>query len=254
MPAFSNPYFFPVAFLVIAPFIGSFLSVVVIRLVRGKSVVFGSSACDACGHTLGLFEILPLASYAALLGKCRHCGATIHPVHPAMEIGALAVAVWAVLTMGGWIIAATCVYGWMLLTLAAIDFRDGLLPDVLTFPLLAIGLGVSYAIDPGLLRDHAIGAVAGFVVFALLAFLYRRLRGREGMGLGDAKLLAAEGAWVGWIGLPTIILFAAVIGLVGALVLARRKEGLAATDRLPFGPALAFAGWLVWLYGPLIPG
>jgi leader peptidase (prepilin peptidase)/N-methyltransferase len=240
--------------LVVAPFIGSFLSVVVTRLTKGETVVAGRSACDACGHTLGALDLLPLASYALLRGKCRHCGAPIDPVHPAMEVGALAVAVWAALTMGGWVLVATCVYGWMLLALSAIDLRDGLLPDVLTLPLLAIGLGVSYAIDPALLRDHAIGAVAGFVVFALLAYLYRRLRGREGMGLGDAKLLAAEGAWVGWIGLPTIILFAAVIGLVGALVLSRRGKGLAATDRLPFGPALAFAGWLVWLYGPLVPG
>src|SRR6516165_5246136 len=139
--------------LVVAPFIGSFLGVVVTRLVHGETVVAGRSACDACGHTLGALDLLPLASYALLRGKCRHCGAPIDPVHPAMEAGALAVAVWAALTMGGWVLVATCVYGWMLLALSAIDLRDGLLPDVLTLPLLAIGLGVSYAIDPALLRD-----------------------------------------------------------------------------------------------------
>jgi leader peptidase (prepilin peptidase)/N-methyltransferase len=250
----SDTRLLSIAMVVVAPFIGSFLGVVVTRLVRGKTVIAGRSACDACGHVLGPLDLVPLASFAFLRGKCRHCGAPIDPVHPAMEAGALALALWAALTMGGWVLVATCIYGWMLLALSAIDLRDGLLPDILTLPLLAIGLGVSYGIDPALLRDHAIGAVAGFLAFALLAFLYRRVRGREGMGLGDAKLLAAEGAWVGWIGLPTIILFAALIGLVGALVLSRRSKGLAATDRLPFGPALAFAGWLVWLYGPLVPG
>ncbi len=254
MPFTFDSSLLPIALIVVAPFIGSFLSVVVTRLVKGKTIVAGRSVCDACGHTLGALDLVPLASYAALRGKCRYCGARIDPVHPSMEIGALAIAAWAALTMGGWILIATCVYGWTLLALAAIDFRDGLLPDALTFPLLALGLAVSYGIDPGLLGDHAIGAVTGFIVFALIAFLYHRLRGREGMGLGDAKLLAAEGAWVGWIGLPTIILFAAVIGLIAVLVLARRGKVLAAADRIPFGPALAFAGWLVWLYGPLIPG
>jgi leader peptidase (prepilin peptidase)/N-methyltransferase len=244
----------PIALIVVAPFIGSFLSVVVTRLVRGKTVVAGRSACDACGHPLGVLDLVPLASFAALRGRCRHCGAAIDPVHPALEIGALAVALWAALTTGDWLLVATCVLGWTLLALAAIDLRDGLLPDVLTFPLLAIGLAVSYGIDPALLVDHIIGAATGFIAFAALAYLYRRLRGREGLGLGDAKLLAAEGAWVGWIGLPTIILFAAVIGLIAVLVQSRRGRVRAATDRLPFGPALAFAGWLVWLYGPLIPG
>jgi leader peptidase (prepilin peptidase)/N-methyltransferase len=244
----------PIALVVVAPFIGSFLSVVVTRLVRGKTVVAGRSACDACGHPLGVLDLVPLASFAALRGRCRHCGAAIDPVHPALEIGALGVALWAALTTGDWLLVATCVLGWTLLALAAIDLRDGLLPDVLTFPLLGIGLAVSYGIDPALLVDHIIGAATGFTAFAALAYLYRRLRGREGLGLGDAKLLAAEGAWVGWIGLPTIILFAAVIGLIAVLVQSRRGRVLAATDRLPFGPALAFAGWLVWLYGPLIPG
>jgi leader peptidase (prepilin peptidase)/N-methyltransferase len=171
-----------------------------------------------------------------------------------MEAAALALAVWAAFVTSGWIVLASCALGWTLLTLAAIDWRTGYLPDVLTLPLAAAGLGVAYAIEPAAVPGHVIGAVAGFIAFAALSEIYRRLRGRDGLGLGDAKLLAASGAWLSWAGLPTTVLYAAVIGL--ALVLLRRTRGqaMSATDRLAFGPALAAATWLVWLYGPLVPG
>jgi leader peptidase (prepilin peptidase)/N-methyltransferase len=99
--------------------------------------------------------------------------------------------------------------------------------------------------------DSAIGAGAGFAIFALVRWLYRRLRGREGLGLGDAKLLAAAGAWVTWNGLPSVVLIAAVFGLVSALVMAQRGEQLSLNQRLAFGPALCLGTWLVWLYGPI---
>jgi leader peptidase (prepilin peptidase)/N-methyltransferase len=102
--------------------------------------------------------------------------------------------------------------------------------------------------------DHLIGAAAGFAVFAGIAAIYRRLRGREGLGLGDAKLLAALGAWVGWQGLPTIVLYAALAGLLWAIAGALRGAPLHARHRIPFGPFLSLAGWLVWLYGPLTLG
>jgi len=243
-----------IALIAASPFIGSFLGVVALRLTAGRTVLFGRSACDSCGATLGPLDLVPLVSFAALRGRCRHCGAAIDPLHVVMEAGALAVVLCAAFVTSGWILAASCVLGWTLLTLAAIDWRTGLLPDVLTLPLVAAGLGVAYAVDPAALLDHAIGAAAGFVAFAALAEIYRRLRGRDGLGLGDAKLLAASGAWLAWSALPTVVLYAAFIGL--ALVLARRGRGqaLQATDKLAFGPALAAATWLVWLYGPLVAG
>lgn len=243
-----------VALVAASPFIGSFLGVVALRLTAGRTVLFGRSACDVCGATLTPRDLVPLASFALLRGRCRHCGARLDPLHVAMEIGALLVTLWAAFVTSGWILGASCGLGWTLLTLAAIDWRTGLLPDVLTVPLAIAGLGVAYAIEPAALLDHVIGAAAGFVAFAALAGIYRRLRGRDGLGLGDAKLLGASGAWLAWSALPTVVLYAAFIGL--ALVLLRRVRGqtLQANDRLAFGPALAAATWLVWLYGPLVAG
>lgn len=240
--------------IVISPFIGSFLALLVLRLPAHRPIALGRSACDVCRRTLGVRDLLPLASYVALRGRCRNCGARIDPVHPWIEVGALAIAVWAATVTSGWIFVATCCLGWFLLTLAAIDWRTCLLPDALTLPLAATGLLVAYVIDHSSLIDHIVGAAAGFVTFALLAETYRRLRGREGLGLGDAKLLAAAGAWLGWLALPTVLLFAAMLGL--AFVLMRRLTGQAigAVDHIPFGPALAVGTWLVWLYGPLLPG
>ena len=232
------------------PFIGSFLAVVALRWPQGRGVVAGRSACDACGHTLGPIELVPLISYAALRGRCRHCGAAIDPLHVVMEAGALILTIWAAIIATGPVLAASCVLGWMLLTLSAIDWRAGLLPDVLTLPLIILGMAAAWTFDQQNIWDHLIGAAAGFIGFAALAALYRWLRGRDGLGLGDAKLLAASGAWLGWTALPSVILFAALLGL--AFVLLRRKP-FDAASRIAFGPALALATWFVWLYGPLLP-
>ncbi len=135
------------AALAIAPFIGSFLAVVTIRMAGARSIVAGRSACDACGRVLGPAELIPLLSFVVQCGRCRRCRAPIDPLHPIMEIGALAIAMWAVIVTSGWIIAASCLLGWTLLTLAAIDCRTGLLPDVLTLPLIGAGLLTTYLID-----------------------------------------------------------------------------------------------------------
>jgi len=239
------------ALLVASPFVGSFLGLVAARLPRREMVLAGRSHCDACNHQLRVGDLVPLASYALLRGRCRYCGAPIDPFLPGIELAAFAVALWALLATPGWIMTISCALGWTLLPLATIDWRTGYLPDVLTLPLAVAGLGIAYAIEPASVVDHAIGAGAGLAGFAALAFAYRWIRGRDGLGLGDAKLLGAGGAWVAWQGLATVILFAAVIGL--ALVLMRRRSGVAPTDRIAFGPAVAAAIWLVWLYGPLVP-
>jgi leader peptidase (prepilin peptidase)/N-methyltransferase len=238
----------------VSPFLGSFLGVLALRLPERRPIAWSRSSCDTCGHTLAARDLVPLASYLVLRGRCRYCGNQIGWSAPGMELAALAVAVWAGFYTSGWVLAVSCVLGWMLLLLAVIDWRVQLLPDVLTLPLLIIGFAVSLFIAPQSLRDHAIGAVAGFVLLALAAWAYHRLRKREGLGLGDAKLLAALGAWVAWQGLPTILLLGSMLGLAFALARAATGGGLKLSDRLPFGVFLAAAGWLVWLYGPLLPG
>ncbi len=242
-----------VAMIAAAPFIGSFLGVLALRLPDGQPVAWSRSACAQCGHVLSAADLVPIASYVALRGRCRYCHAAIGRFVLAIECAALVVAAWAALQTAGWVIAASCLFGWMLLLLAVIDWRVQLLPDVITLPLLLAGLAAAALFDRDRLLDHLIGALAGFAVFALAALLYRLLRGREGLGLGDAKLLAGIGAWVSWTGLPTVVLWGSILGLAFALLRAATGRGLRLSDRLPFGTFLAAGGWLVWLYGPLIP-
>jgi len=125
-----------------------------------------------------------------------------------------------------------------------------LLPDLLTLPVLGLGLFVAAA--DGQLSESLIGAALGFVVFALIAAVYRRWRGRDGLGLGDAKLLGAAGAWVGWAGLPSIVLIASLAALVVAMPMVIRVAGRRDQREIAFGPYLAGATWITVLYGPLV--
>ena len=145
-----------------------------------------------------------------------------------------------------------CALGWTLLALAWIDWRYFILPDVLTLPLLLAGLGVAAGEGRAAALDGALGAALGYGGLWLVGALYRRLRGRDGLGGGDAKLLAAGGAWLGAAALPWVLLGAAVGGL--AIAALTRRGILAPTLAVPFGPPLAAAIWLVWLWPGLVPG
>jgi leader peptidase (prepilin peptidase) / N-methyltransferase len=248
----TPPTLSPAILLLAAPFVGSFLGVLVKRLPARRPVAIGRSVCDHCHRTLGWRDLIPLVSWASTRGRCRHCRQAIGLFYPAVELAALAIAVWALLVLPGWIVWAGAMLGWALLTLTWIDQEHYLLPDVITLPLALAGLAVAWLIDPATLLDHVIGAAAGFATFTALAWGYRALRRRDGLGAGDAKLLGALGAWVGWQGLPTVVLYAAVSGLALALILAARGRRLELGHRLPFGPHLCLGGWLVWLYGPLV--
>lgn len=139
----------------------------------------------------------------------------------------------------------------VLAVLSAIDVREYRLPDLLTLPLVALGLAVAWWLDLGPLLWRALSAAIGFAILAAMGEIYRRLRGQAGLGLGDAKLLAAAGAWVGGEGLPTVLIWAtgSAIAVVGVAHLSGRT--VTPTTRIPFGPFLALATWVVWLYGPL---
>jgi leader peptidase (prepilin peptidase)/N-methyltransferase len=238
--------------LLVAPFVGSFLGVVVERLPEARPIGLARSSCDHCGATLGARDLVPLLSWLARRGRCGCGKVRLSAFYPGIELAALAVAVSATLVLSGWLLWASLALGWTLLALAAIDLRHYLLPDALTLPLIAAGLAVAWLIDPARLGDHALGAVAGFIGFAVIAWLYQRLREREGLGRGDAKLLGAGGAWLGWQALPSVVALAAVVALAVALAGTLLGAKLGATTKIAFGPYLALAIWLVWLYGPLV--
>ncbi len=230
--------------------IGSFAGTLVLRLPAGEGIA-GRSQCRSCGAVLGARELVPIASWLAQRGRCRRCGARLPWFYPAIELAALALALWAWSAADGWLLWASCGLAWTLLVLAAIDFEHQILPDALTLPLVVAGLAVAWFAAPQTALDNLAGAAVGFVLFAAVAAAYRRIRGREGLGGGDAKLLAALGAWVGLSGLPSVVLIASLAALVGALAARSFRLKGALHERVPFGPALALAGWIVWLYGPL---
>lgn len=224
------------------------------RLTDDRPVLWGRSTCDACGHRLAPADLIPIFSWAASRGRCRHCGARISWFYPAVEIAAMAVVVWAATETSGEVLLASCLLGWVLLALALADWRSFLLPDALTICLLLSGFICAYLFDRDHMIDHLIGALGGFLAFAAIAFVYRALRGREGLGWGDAKFMAGAGAWLAWQGLPTVVLFAVTLGFLFALTRTVTGRTVGPTDRIPLGTFLAGATWLVWVYGPLVFG
>jgi leader peptidase (prepilin peptidase)/N-methyltransferase len=164
--------------------------------------------------------------------------------------GALAAA-WAAAVTDGWPFALGCALALALLLLAEVDRRTMMLPDMVTLPLITAGLVVAATLAPARWSDHVTGALAGFAALAGIAWAYARLRGREGLGLGDAKLLAAAGAWLGWQALPGVVLIGAAGALIAALIGRARGRPLSAFQAVPFGPTLALGLWIGWLYGPI---
>jgi leader peptidase (prepilin peptidase) / N-methyltransferase len=240
-----------------APFVGSFLGVLIRRLPAGRPVAAARSECESCGRPLGVRDLVPVASFVLLRGRCRTCHAPIAPFHLAVELLATALAAATVGTTAlaaagpGWAWAG-CALAWALLALGWIDIGHMRLPDVLTLPLLGGGLLATALLVPEALPAHAGGAAAGYAAFRGVALLYRALRGREGLGRGDAKLLAASGAWLGWQALPDVVLIAALGGLLAAAALRLRGRAVGGTTALPFGPFLALGTWAAWLGGLLL--
>ncbi len=210
------------------------------------------SACPACGHAITAIENVPVVSWLALRGRCRACKAPISPRYPVVELVAGALAVAAVWQFGaGWKGLAACAFLWTLLALAFIDADTQLLPDDLTLPLLWGGLVANLF---GLfvpLASAVIGAIAGYLVLWAVYWLFKLVRGKEGMGYGDFKLLAALGAWLGWPMLPQIVLVSSVLGAVGGILMIVLK-GRDKAVPLPYGPWLAGAGAVALFFGPAI--
>ncbi|HQU48749.1 MAG TPA: A24 family peptidase [Casimicrobiaceae bacterium] len=274
MTAFLEPAVALPAAAVIGLFVGSFLNVVIHRLPKmmergwseqcaelaGREIepaptynlAVPRSACPSCGHAIRAIENVPVLSWLALRGRCSACRARISPRYPIVELAAGALALAAVWRFGPtWTGFAACLFLWSLLALAFIDADTQLLPDDLTLPLLWGGLVANLF---GLfvpLASAVIGAIAGYLSLWTVYWLFKLIRGKEGMGHGDFKLLAALGAWLGWPMLPQIVLVSSVLGAVGgiAAIVARGRDRAAP---LPFGPWLAGAGAVALFFGPQI--
>ena len=242
------------ASVLIAPAVGSFIGLVVARSGSGRSLVFGGSCCDHCGRRLPARDLVPLFSWALSGGRSRCCRQPITALYPLVELAALAVALWAVAVTTGPIAIASLALGWTLLALSLIDLRSYRLPDGGTLPLILAGLALSAIGQTGPLWLHLLGAAVGYAALAGIGAVYERLRGEPGLGLGDAKLLAAAGAWLGLQALPSVMLIACLSALAMAAVLARLRGELGWRSAIPFGPALAVGFWITWLYGPLLLG
>lgn len=210
------------------------------------------SHCPHCGHLIAAVENIPLLSYVRQRGRCAHCGAAISVQYPLVEASSALLAGIVAGTLGfGWPAAAALVFTWVLLAASVIDFRHQLLPDDLILPLLWLGLGAALF---GLFADlpsAVVGAMAGYLALWSVYQVFRLLTGKEGMGHGDFKLLAALGAWTGWQYLVTIVLLSSLVGAIFglALILLRGRDR---RIPMPFGPFLAAAGWIALLWGEAI--
>ncbi|MBT3347298.1 MAG: prepilin peptidase [Thiotrichales bacterium] len=217
-----------------------------------ESLAFPNSYCPHCNSPLRLIDNIPIFGFLINRGRCHNCSNTIHWRYLAIELLGVCVAILSILTFGVDISAvAAMLFGWTLLALLFIDLEHQLLPDSLTQLLLWGGLLINSKAIFTTLNSSLWGAVLGYLSLWLILHIYRIITGRDGMGYGDLKLLAALGAWCGWEMLPQIILIASITGiLISIPALLRSNKAL--TSAIPFGPFLAIGGWSALLWGESI--
>ena len=273
--SFYAPLFMPLPFigvcLLLGLLVGSFLNVVIYRLPKmmerewemqfaqwrnhpvsdegALNRALPRSHCPACGHTLSLWENIPVLSFALLKGRCRSCGAGIGLRYPLVELftGVLfALAAWQIGPQ--WALAGVLVFLAAMIALTFIDLDTFYLPDSITLPLLWLGLACNLVGTYTDLTSAVLGAISGYGILWLVYWGFKFATGKEGMGYGDFKLLAAIGAWLGWQVLPLVVLTSSVVGVVAgtAMVLLGRHEQ---SNPIPFGPYLAAAGVIALFLG-----
>jgi leader peptidase (prepilin peptidase)/N-methyltransferase len=228
--------------------IGSFLNVCIYRIPLKKSIINPPSSCPQCGERIRIYDNIPLLSYVLLLGKCRYCRSSISIRYPLVEAitGLLSVALFMRFHLSPEYFLFF-VFSASLLVIAFIDLDHKIIPDILSIPTLIIGFAATLS-KLGLIpwTESLVGIIGGGGFLYLVATLFEKLRGRQGMGGGDIKMLAMIGAWAGWRALPLIILISSLAGiLIGGASLLHAKKGM--KTRIPFGPFLAL-GALVWLF------
>jgi leader peptidase (prepilin peptidase)/N-methyltransferase len=282
----SRPGLFAAVMAVLGLLVGSFLNVVIHRLPRMMEREWGAecrallglapetgepfdlvrprSRCPHCAAPITALQNIPLVSYALLRGRCGACRARIPLRYPVVEVLAGLAGGYAAWHFGtaagaaspGWLVqaaaAAACI--WTLLALAAIDLDTRLLPDSITLPLLWAGLGCAFfGLFAPTLEAAVLGAMLGYLSLWSIYWLFKLLTGKEGMGYGDFKLLAALGAWLGWQALPALILLSSAVGAVTGLTL-MATGAVGRRQPIPFGPFLAAAGVIALLWGEALPG
>ncbi|MGH8482180.1 MAG: prepilin peptidase [Nevskiaceae bacterium] len=267
-----SPTFLALAILLLGLCVGSFLNVVAYRLPlmlerdwrrecrallalepepepAPLSLVRPASHCPACGGAIRPWHNIPLISWLALGGRCAACRAPISVQYPLVEAATGLLSAWCAVRFGWSVqLAGALALTWALVALSVIDLRTQLLPDTITLPLLWLGLLLSL---PGVFVKPAasiVGAAAGYVSLWLVYHGFRLATGKEGMGYGDFKLLAALGAWLGWQALPLIVLLSSLAGAVVGLGLILLR-GHDRNVPIPFGPYLALAGWVALVGG-----
>jgi len=274
----SSPWLFYFSVIFIGLSVGSFLNVVAYRLPkmmerdwkrechefleleppqteedhRKFNLATPASACPHCGHKLRAWENIPVISYLFLKAKCSSCGSKISLQYPAVELITAIASLLAAYTFGVTIQTVAALFlTWVLITLTLIDLKTQLLPDSITLPLLWLGILLSFFDVFTDLTSSVVGAMAGYLILWSVYQLFKLLTGKEGMGFGDFKLLAALGAWIGYSYLPQIILVSSVVGSVfgiSMLIIGKTKQ----QQPIPFGPYLAVAGWIALLWGETI--
>jgi leader peptidase (prepilin peptidase)/N-methyltransferase len=275
-----NPAFFAAVIAVFALVVGSFLNVVILRLPvmmdrawrreckhmleapplgggtsqEPISLAFPPSTCPGCGHRIRSWENVPVLSWLALRGRCSSCHEPISVRYPVIEAVTAIASVVVALRFGvDWKLPAALALTWALIALTVIDIDHQLLPDNITLPLLWAGLVINSTALFVPLHEAMWGAVAGYLSLWSVYWAFKLLTGKEGMGYGDFKLLAALGAWMGWKAIPLIVILSSFVGAVLGLTLIL----VAGRDRnipIPFGPYLAIAGWIVLLWGDALSG
>ena len=267
----DSPVFFVSCTTILGLMIGSFLNVVIYRLpemmkrdwlqqcaeLQGEAVqalpefnlLTPRSTCIHCGHKITAWENIPIISYLFLRGRCSQCHARISPRYPMIEAATAIISGFVAWHFGyGFVALAALIFVWALIALAVIDLDTQLLPDDITLPLLWIGLLVN--INHGFtdIQSAVIGAIAGYLSLWSIYWCFKLITGKEGMGYGDFKLLAAIGAWLGWSKLPLVILSSSLVGaLVGiGLILAAK---LNRNIPIPFGPYLVGGALIALFWG-----
>lgn len=267
----SSPLSFSILAGIIGLLVGSFLNVVIHRLpkmmerewqqqcaeLNGQTIdaspsynlIVPRSACPHCGHAISALENIPVISYLFLHGKCAGCAASISPRYPIVEAVSGLLSAYAACHFGfGLAGIASIILVWALIALTFIDFDTQLLPDSITLPLLWLGLLLNLNGAFTSLPNALIGAVAGYLILWSVYWAFKLTTGKEGMGYGDFKLLAALGAWLGWTMLPLMILLSSLVGaVVGVALIIFAKHGR--NIPIPFGPYLAGGGLIALFWG-----